>query len=114
MLSLLLLAGCHAQEKRPAPLPGEARPDQLRTGAERLMEIINHPTEGTADMVQDLRNPNGGGVAVVGNQTSIVGTTHLVDTLLACGIHVTKIFWPEHGFRGTAAAGAHIDNSTDP
>lgn len=113
-MAILSLTGCHAQERRPAPLPGEARPDQLRTGAERLMEIINHPTEGTADMVQDLRNPNGGGVAVVGNQTSIVGTTHLVDTLLACGIHVTKIFCPEHGFRGTAAAGAHIDNSTDP
>lgn len=86
----------------------------LRTGAEQLMEIINHPNESTADMVQDLRNPNGGGVAVVGNQTSIVGTTHLVDTLLACGVNVTKIFCPEHGFRGTAAAGAHIDNSTDP
>lgn len=99
----------------------------LRTGAERLMEIVNHPTEGTADMVQDLRNPNGGGVAVVGNQTSIVSPApsqggvprrgegvHLVDTLLACGINVTKIFCPEHGFRGTAAAGAHIDNSTDP
>ncbi len=113
-MAILSLTGCHAQERRPAPLPGEARPDQLRTGAERLMEIINHPTEGTADMVQDLRNPNGGGVAVVGNQTSIVGTTHLVDTLLTCGINVTKIFCPEHGFRGTAAAGAHIDNSTDP
>lgn len=99
----------------------------LRTGAERLMEIVNHPTEGTADMVQDLRNPNGGGVAVVGNQTSIVSSApsqggvprrgegvHLVDTLLACGINVTKIFCPEHGFRGTAAAGAHIDNSIDP
>lgn len=113
-MAILSLTGCQAQERRPAPLPGEVRPDQLRTGAERLMEIINHPAEGTADMVQDLRNPNGGGVAVVGNQTSIVGTTHLVDTLLACGINVTKIFCPEHGFRGTAAAGAHIDNSTDP
>ena len=86
----------------------------LRTGAEQLMEIINHPTESTADMVQDLRNRNGGGVAVVGNQTSIVDGIHLVDTLLACGVNVTKIFCPEHGFRGTAAAGAHIDNSTDP
>jgi len=86
----------------------------LRTGAEQLMEIINHPTESTADMVQDLRNRNGGGVAVVGNQTSIVAGIHLVDTLLACGVNVTKIFCPEHGFRGTAAAGAHIDNSTDP
>ena len=53
-------------------------------------------------------------VAVVGNQTSIMGTTHLVDTLLTKGIRVSKIFCPEHGFRGTAAAGAHIDNSTDP
>ena len=53
-------------------------------------------------------------VAIVGNQTSIVGNTHLVDTLLTCGVTVTKIFCPEHGFRGTAAAGAPVDNSTDP
>ena len=105
MLSQLIVSCAHAQQTSTMP---------LRTGAEQLMGIINYPTESTADMVQDLRNPNGGGVAVVGNQTSIVGTTHLVDTLLACGIHVTKIFCPEHGFRGMAAAGAHIDNSTDP
>ena len=105
IFSQLIVSCAHAQQTSSMP---------LRTGAERLMEIVNHPTEGTADMVQDLRNPNGGGVAVVGNQTSIVGTTHLVDTLLTCGINVTKIFCPEHGFRGTAAAGAHIDNSTDP
>lgn len=105
MLSQLIMSCAHAQQTSTMP---------LRTGAEQLMGIINYPTESTADMVQDLRNPNGGGVAVVGNQTSIVGTAHLVDTLLACGIHVTKIFCPEHGFRGTAAAGAHIDNSTDP
>lgn len=53
-------------------------------------------------------------IAVVGNQTSIVGNTHLVDTLLSAGANVVKIFCPEHGFRGTAAAGAHVDNSTDP
>lgn len=55
-----------------------------------------------------------GNVAVVGNQTSIVSNTHLVDTLLAKGVNVSCIFCPEHGFRGTAAAGAHVDNSTDP
>ncbi len=105
IFSQLIVSCAHAQQTSTMP---------LRTGAEQLMEIINHPTESTTDMVQDLRNPNGGGVAVVGNQTSIVGSTHLVDTLLACGVNVTKIFCPEHGFRGTAAAGAHIDNSTDP
>ena len=51
---------------------------------------------------------------MVGNQTSVVEGTHLVDTLLACGVGVVKIFCPEHGFRGIAAAGAHVDNSTDP
>ena len=55
-----------------------------------------------------------GHVAVVGNQTSVVGNSHLVDTLIARDVSVTKIFCPEHGFRGTAAAGAHVDNSTDP
>lgn len=55
-----------------------------------------------------------GHVAVVGNQTSVIGTTHLVDTLLARGVQVVKIFCPEHGFRGTAAAGAKVDNSVDP
>lgn len=109
MMSQLLIS-CHAQT--PAAETSVYQP--LRTGAEQLMAIIQQPGESTADMVQDLRNPNTGGVAVVGNQTSIVDGTHLVDTLLAVGVNVTKIFCPEHGFRGTAAAGAHIDNSTDP
>ena len=77
------------------------------------MSNINAPDESTVDIIQDLRNPNTGGVAVVGNQTSIVDNTHLVDTLLAKGIRVTKIFCPEHGFRGTAEAGARVDNSVD-
>ena len=50
---------------------------------------------------------------MVANQTSMVGNTHLVDTLLALGADIRKIFCPEHGFRGTAAAGAHVDNSVD-
>lgn len=53
-------------------------------------------------------------VAVCGNQTSLVGDTHLVDTLLHRGVQVEKIFCPEHGFRGNKEAGAHIASSTDP
>lgn len=52
-------------------------------------------------------------VAIVGNQTSMVGKTHLVDTLLRSGISVKKIFTPEHGFRGTADAGASVNNAID-
>ncbi|MBR1834338.1 MAG: DUF1343 domain-containing protein [Bacteroidales bacterium] len=54
-----------------------------------------------------------GRAAVVANQTSVVGSVHLVDTLLRAGVNVTKIFCPEHGFRGTAAAGAKVDDSRD-
>ena len=44
-------------------------------------------------------------VAIVGNQTSTIGKTHLVDTLLSLGVVIKKVFSPEHGFRGDADAG---------
>ena len=55
----------------------------------------------------------GNRVALVANQTSLVDEVHLVDTLLSVGINIVKVFAPEHGFRGKADAGAHIDNETD-
>ncbi len=72
----------------------------------------------------------GRNVAVVGNQTSVVRSsaksnkttwdepelityTHLVDTLLSRGVNVKKVFAPEHGFRGTADAGATIKDGVD-
>lgn len=52
-------------------------------------------------------------VAVVANPTSMIGKTHLVDTLLSSGIQVIKIFAPEHGFRGEAGNGDHVSNGFD-
>ena len=52
-------------------------------------------------------------IGVVGNQSSLIGTSHLVDSLLSAKIHVVKVFSPEHGFRGTADAGAHIESGID-
>ena len=52
-------------------------------------------------------------VGVVGNQTSIVGQTHLVDTLISLGVNVRKIYTPEHGFRGNADAGAKVNSGKD-
>ena len=106
---LLLPIACNAQSRMDVD-----KDVSLHVGAERLMAIINNPAESTVDFVQDLRNPNGGGVAVVSNQSSLVGTTHLVDTLLACNINVVKIFCPEHGFRGNAEAGATVASGKDP
>jgi uncharacterized protein YbbC (DUF1343 family) len=52
-------------------------------------------------------------IGVVANQTSMLQSTHLVDTLLASGLDVVRVFSPEHGFRGKADAGAHIENGVD-
>ena len=52
-------------------------------------------------------------LALVVNQTSTVNGIHLADTLLAEKFDVKKIFVPEHGFRGTADAGASVKNGRD-
>jgi uncharacterized protein YbbC (DUF1343 family) len=53
-------------------------------------------------------------VGIFANHTAMVGNTHLIDTLSKLGIKITKIFGPEHGFRGTADAGEKVENYTDP
>jgi len=52
-------------------------------------------------------------VALVINQTSVVGSKSLLDIMLENGVEVVKIFVPEHGFRGTEDAGATVENMTD-
>ncbi len=52
-------------------------------------------------------------IAVVANQTSTIGTVHLVDSLLKLGITIEKVFAPEHGFRGTADAGEKVADGKD-
>jgi len=53
-------------------------------------------------------------VAVVGNQTTQIKGTHLVDTLLQLNVNVVKVFSPEHGFRGNADAGEKVKDGKDP
>ncbi len=52
-------------------------------------------------------------VGLVVNQTSMIGKTHLVDSLLYLKVAIKIIFAPEHGFRGNADAGEKIADSID-
>jgi uncharacterized protein YbbC (DUF1343 family) len=52
-------------------------------------------------------------IGMVVNPTSVIGSTTVVDSLLALGVKIVKIFGPEHGFRGDASAGIHVDDSFD-
>lgn len=73
-------------------------------------EVIITGAERTASYLHLLSEKN---IAIVGNQTSVIHQTHLVDSLLKLGIIVKKVFAPEHGFRGTASAGEKIADDID-
>lgn len=68
---------------------------------------------GASQLEQYLPMLKGKNVAIVMNQTSMLGDALLLDTLIALGVQVNKIFVPEHGFRGTADAGAHVKSELD-
>jgi len=70
-------------------------------------------TPGAERMDQYLPLLKGKNVALFANQTSTVGNSLLVDTLLKRGIKIIRIFGPEHGFRGTADAGEKVGNAID-
>ncbi len=53
-------------------------------------------------------------ISMVVNQTSMISAVHLVDSLHQMGLDIVNIMSPEHGFRGNADAGAHIEDSKDP
>lgn len=55
----------------------------------------------------------GKNIAVVANQASILNNNHLVDFLLENEISISKVFSPEHGFRGTASAGEKVNSKID-
>lgn len=52
-------------------------------------------------------------VGIVTNHTSMIGNTHIVDSLHSLGVNIVYIFAPEHGFRGKQSAGAHIKHDVD-
>ncbi len=78
--------------------------DHIIVGANRLENYL--------DLIKNKR------ISIVANQTSVIfkedGTyTHLVDSLLRLSIKVSKVFSPEHGFRGKADAGEKVTDGKD-
>ncbi|WP_133272225.1 exo-beta-N-acetylmuramidase NamZ family protein [Hymenobacter radiodurans] len=118
LLSLsVLMANCSAAQTTPtlppstttkastavAPVTAQSAPQQIMEGPRMGAELGN----------RYLPLLKGKRVGLVVNQTSLVGRSHLVDTLLRQGIQVKTIFAPEHGFRGEEADGATIKDGRD-
>lgn len=67
-----------------------------------------------ADQIETLTSLiNNKRIALVANQTSLVGSTHLLDTLCSLGQRPVALFAPEHGFRGKADAGETVKDGKD-
>ena len=53
-------------------------------------------------------------IAIIANNTSVIktskGNTHIIDTLIARGLSINKIFSPEHGFLGDKDDGEKFEN----
>lgn len=72
-----------------------------------------HLVLGAEQMPELLQKVKGKRIGIVVNNTALVGRTHLADTLKSSKANLVRIFGPEHGFRGDAADGEHVNDSID-
>ncbi|WP_228235058.1 exo-beta-N-acetylmuramidase NamZ domain-containing protein [Allomuricauda sp. M10] len=105
-LLFLVLSSCRGQQKQEINTTGEEIASPLPE-----IKVAANRTEIYLPMLQGKK------VGIVANPTSVIfndkGYTHLVDSLVALGVDVKKVFAPEHGFRGTADAGEHVKDGVD-
>ncbi len=84
----------------------------------KQIEVGANQTKRYLPLLEDKR------IGVVANQTSVIFRelreadsipvfTHLVDSLLSLGVNISRVFAPEHGFRGEADAGEAVSDGTD-
>ncbi len=52
-------------------------------------------------------------MALFANHTAVVNGKHILDLLIENKVNVVGVFGPEHGFRGRADAGEHVQNDVD-
>jgi uncharacterized protein YbbC (DUF1343 family) len=98
LLPVLLIAGICCNPSKNSKTPS-LHDKQIITGADQ--------TELYLPYLQGKR------IGILGNQTTVIGKTHLVDSLKSLGVQVVKVFGPEHGFRGNASAGVHVADDVD-
>jgi uncharacterized protein YbbC (DUF1343 family) len=98
LISVFVLTAC-GQTAKQKPAANKNVASKFKTGAEQ--------TEKYLPLLKGKR------VAILANQTSVIGDETTVDVLLRNNINLVKIFGPEHGFRGNASAGVHVEDAVD-
>ena len=67
---------------------------------------------GVESMEEYLPILSGKNIGIVANHTSQIGNTDLIDSLLSLGVHVKRVFSPEHGYRGNYGPGVKLKNDS--
>ena len=113
-LFLLILAGCKGK-KQGVDTQNVSQIDSSQTEATEPApkpepKPVIVAAEDTAAYFNLLKNKR---VGLTGNATTVAFGGHLVDLLLDKGIKITKIYSPEHGFRGDAEPGKRVVSGKD-
>jgi uncharacterized protein YbbC (DUF1343 family) len=99
ILALFSICCCFCTAPKKAAQKEPAPSSKILTGAEQTGKYLPYL--------------KGKRIAMLANQTSVIGKTHLVDSLKRLGVNIVKVFGPEHGFRGRASAGDEVSDEID-
>lgn len=98
-LFVVVLITAYKNPSHPIGIAVSNKKDSIKTGADQTEKYLPYL--------------KGKRVAILANQTSIIGNRHLVDSLQSRGVTIVKVFGPEHGFRGNASAGTEVTDEKD-
>ncbi|TDQ06891.1 exo-beta-N-acetylmuramidase NamZ family protein [Pedobacter metabolipauper] len=115
LINTILIAASVSSCSTPAKVtfnPAVPKPNQVNVEAIDPPKAVKLLT-GAEQTEKYLPYLKGKRVGMVVNPTSIIGKETAVDSLLKRGVNIVKIFGPEHGFRGDASNGAHVDDAVD-
>ena len=99
ILVFAALSFCFCTKPKKAVKTQQKKTKNIITGAEQTEKYLTY--------IKGKR------VAILANQTTIIGKSHLVDSLKKLGVNIVKVFGPEHGFRGNVSAGDKVSDETD-
>ena len=98
-LTLLTISSSECTAQIASPGKGASHQSGIITGADQTEKYLPYL--------------KGKRIGLVANQSSIIGASNSVDSLVSLGINIVSVFGPEHGFRGNASNGAVVSNETD-
>ena len=107
MTSMTTLQACNSTSRNTATTESTNAQPEAATVSEKAVVVGAARTDEYVPLLKGKR------VALLSNQTGMVGDKHTLDLMVERGVNVVTIFSPEHGFRGNADAGEHVSSSVD-